>query len=78
VTHAILPRDVSISRKVDMVATFVHLLPWLAAAFAAIWALSSLGVAAVAIAALRGNRRVIVEEPQALSAMSGDFTASLR
>jgi hypothetical protein len=50
-----------------MLATLAHLLLWLVAAFAAIWALSSLGVAVLAIAALLGDRRVIVEEPEAVT-----------
>jgi hypothetical protein len=57
-----------------MVATFAHLLLWLVAGFAAIWTLSSLGIAVLAIAAVCGNRRVIAPD----SAAPGDVaTASV-
>jgi hypothetical protein len=59
-----------------MVATLAHLLLWLVAAIVAIWAVSSLGVAVLAIAALSGNRRVIAQDPDAVSRSSADLTVA--
>ena len=58
-----------------MLASLTHLLLWLALALAAVWTLSSLGVAVLAVAAMRGNRRVILDVPEA-SVTPGDRTAA--
>ncbi len=58
-----------------MLASLVHLMLWLGLALAAVWTLSSLGVAVLAIAAMRGNRRVILVQRE-VSVTPGDRAAS--